>query len=421
MLCVMAIEYALKHPGANIKYCAPTKVMVRKIIRPHFRDILKDCPDELRPEWSAVEQTFLFKNGAQVQVAGADSGNSESLRGTRLDIGFIDEAGFIADLDYLVKDILLPQTITTRGHIIITSTPAKTPRHAFEEYSKAAELEGNYIKKTIYQNPLLSKSDIEYYMKISGGKDSTTWKREYLAEFIVDEEITVIPEFTKDREQEIVRKSTRPSHFDAYVAMDVGFTDNTAILFGYWDFNRALLVIEDELILNKKNVKDLRTDIIGDAIIAKEKELWGAKKPFLRVADADPILLNDIKSACNLAFTRTDKDNKEAQVNEVRQFIQRGMIVIDPRCVNTINHLRYAIWNSARTEFARVSAFGHFDAVDALIYMLRNVRRNKNPYPAEYETDIWGEKRVKNPNSTKTAINLKVLFTDATKRFRRDN
>lgn len=375
-LCALAIEFALKNPDAQIKYAAPTQRMVKQIIRPHFRTLLKDCPDDIRPEWFAQESRYVFKNGSQIDIAGAEAGNADRLRGTRMHLGIVDEAGFCSDLAYLVQDVMLPMTLTTNGRIILASTPPKTPMHPFEKYWEQALKGGSCIRKTIFDNPLLSEKKIKQYMRECGGDHTTAWKREYLAEFIIDKESIVVPEFL-DVQQDVVKEIERPKYFDAYVSLDPGYRDLTVALFGYWDFLNASLVIEDEFILSKT-----RTDILADGIKDKERLLWNGQKPYFRVSDTELILIQDLSDLHGLQFHPTDKDNKLAQINELRVMVQAKRIIIHPRCKELISHLRNAVWDdTTKDTFARIEGFGHFDAVDALVYMLRNVRRNHNPFP----------------------------------------
>lgn len=378
LLCALAIEYALKNPDVQIKYAAPTQRMVKQIIKPHFRMLLKDCPDDIRPEWFAQDSRYVFKNGSQIDIAGAEAGNSDRLRGTRMHLGIVDEAGFCSELSYLVQDVMLPMTLTTNGRIILASTPAKTPMHPFEQYWKQAEEGGNRIRKTIFDNPLISEKKIKQYIRECGGEQTTAWKREYLAEFIIDAESVVVPEFGAV-EADIIQDLVRPSYFDAYTSLDPGYRDLTVALFGYWDFQKASLVIEDEFVLNKT-----RTDILADGIKAKELVLWGKQKPYFRVADNELILIQDLDTLHGLRFIATDKDNKLAQINELRVMVQAKRLLIHPRCRTLISHLKNAVWdNNTKDTFARIEGFGHFDAIDALVYMLRNVRKHHNPFPAE--------------------------------------
>lgn len=378
-LCVIADETARKEPNTQIKYAAPTAKAVRKIIKPHFKKIWADCPKEFKPKWNSAEQCFMYPNGSEIHVAGTDQGNAENLRGTEAKLAIIDEAGFCDELDYLIQDILLPQTLTCNGRILIASTPPKTPAHEYVQVYLEAVTRGACVEKTIYDNPLVTPELIREYMQESGGENSTTWQREYLAKFVTDAHTQIIPEFTEAKCKELVREIDRPASFDTYVSMDVGFEDLTFIIFGYWDFVNSQLVIEDEVVL--QGSLEVRTDNIARLVKEKERVLWGDKKVYQRVSDNNPILLNDLNQMYGVNFVTTDKDEKEAQVNALRLLVGQGKLVINPRCKALIPHLKYGVWDKNRKKFARAKAYGHFDGIDALVYMLRNVHRDKNPFP----------------------------------------
>ncbi len=78
------------------------------------------------------------------------------------------------------------------------------------------------------------------------------------------------------------------------------------------------------------------------------------------------------------------RDNKEAQINQLNIMVGNNQILIDPRCKTLIMQLKYGVWNKQRSEFARTKELGHSDAIDALLYLLRNVKRNRNPVPGEH-------------------------------------
>lgn len=62
-------------------------------------------------------------------------------------------------------------------------------------------------------------------------------------------------------------------------------------------------------------------------------------------------------------------------------------ILINPKCQTLLRHLKHCKWKdkSAKDDFARSSENdGHYDAVDALLYFVRAINYNKNPYPASY-------------------------------------
>lgn len=387
-LTTLAIEECLRTPFVIVKFIAPKVKDIKRIIAPLIREITNDCPTDLKPEYKTQENVFRFKNGSEIQLAGTDNGHAESIRGNKAHLCIIDEAGFCDDLDYIVNSILIPTTTTTNGKIIMASTPSKSPDHDFMHFLKEAELDGRYVKKTIYDNPRLSAQDIQQLADALGGIESVDFKREYLVEMITSEEDAVVPEFKPELKSKIVKEWVRPPFYDAYVSMDIGGADFTAVIFAYYDFVNAKLIIEDELLLNGKMAL---TDNIASNIKMKEGALWKnkytgeAKPPTLRIADNNNIILvNDLAFKHQLPFTPTLKDNKEAALNNMRMMLRSERIIINPRCKSLMYHLEGAVWNKDRTKYARSADKGHYDLVDALVYLCRNVNFHKNPYPANY-------------------------------------
>jgi hypothetical protein len=394
-LTVLSIEHCLKNPYSIVKFIAPKVKDIKRIIAPLVREITQDCPKDLLPKYSTQEHIFRFPNGSEIQLAGTDNGHAESIRGNKAHLCIIDEAGFCDDLDYIVNSILIPTTTTTNGKIVMASTPSRTPDHPFMEFMRDAEAEGRFIKKTIYDNPRLTEEQIDRIAKGIGGKDSVDFRREYMVEIIVSEDDAVVPEFNKELEQAVVCDWTKPAFYDCYVSMDIGGSDLTVVLFGYYDFKGARLIIEDELVFGRK----MLTDELAAAIKAKEAQLWThqatgeQKTPLLRVADNNNIILvNDLAVKHGLNFIPTLKDNKDAALNNMRMMLKGMRIFISPKCITLISHLKSAIWNKARTAYARSSDKGHFDAVDALVYLCRNINYNKNPYPSHY--NLMGHKDI---------------------------
>jgi hypothetical protein len=398
-LLIIAIEYALQNENSQIKYACFTALAAQKIILPTIREILKDCPEDLKPNYVKQEKCFYFKNGSIIQIEGTDEGNAEKLRGTASHLSILDEAGFMDDLDYVMNDILLPQALTTNGKLLIASTPPNSPAHPFIKLISDAQKHDAYIKKTILDAvkdiendpPLLKKRlNLEVINEIKesvGGENSATWRREFLCELAVDLSSAVIPEFNEEVEKNSVIEWVKPERFDTYVAMDLGFVDYTGVIFAYLDFRANKLVIEDELWMNGQQVT---TKNLADKIREKEIQLWTDPKTnilqptFLRVSDNDLITLNDLYRLYHIQFIPTRKDDLDTAINEVRYKVSAGQIIIHPRCKNLIYQLKTATWTKNRKTFARSEEAGHFDLIAALVYLVRNVQWQKNPYPSIY-------------------------------------
>jgi hypothetical protein len=385
----IAVETAIKKPKSQIRYGAAFQSDLVDFIIPAFEKILEDAPQSVKGR--KVGHYYLFPNGSRIKLVGLDK-NPNGLRGNTLDLIIIDECGFVGNLDYIYKSVIIPATLHRPNcKIILISTPPSTPAHPFVDYVQKAEAEGAYVKLDIYSNPLITPDDVLRMANEVGGMESTTFRREFLCEFVTDSDLQIIPEW-QDKYIEEIERDEFYGYYHKYDGMDLGVKDLTAAIFGYWDFKRASLIIEDELEMSGPS---MNTELLVAAIRKKEDDLWGNKEnardwnntpvPFRRVSDNNwPILIQDLSSIHSLPFIETTKDNLEAMINEVRLLVQSGQLRIHPRCKKLIGCMRYGVWDSKKKAFARSSVYGHFDHLAALVYLVRNLARNTNPIPASH-------------------------------------
>jgi hypothetical protein len=397
LLLVIALEYCIKKK-CIVKFILPEQGWARKLIKQEVMpQILVDCPKELVPTFKTQDNIYEFANGSQIQLAGTDNGNYEKLRGGNSDLCLIDEAGFCSDLNHIISSILIPTTMLTKGRIILSSTTPDNPNHEFIEQMRMAGSEKRLIVKTIYDGLEDSKkSEVphitpeiieEIIIGTPGGVESDAFRTEYLCQIISDSDKSVIPEFAK-AEEDIVQPWAMPAFCDKYVAMDVGLRDLTVILFAYYDFENAVLVVQDEWVLNGA---ELTTDKIANAVKAKESANWTSRltgeqdRPYLRVSDNNLIIINDLMKLHNVYFKATEKQNKMEAVNKLRMMVEERQIRINPNCTTLINHLKLATWKDhTKKDYVRMNGH-HFDAVDALVYLVRNLDMHHNPYPKGYK------------------------------------
>lgn len=412
LMLVDAEMFARQNPGAELRWAAPTAKQIRSIVTPIMGDLHATCPPDLRPKWNSQDGFWLYPNEAKLWIGGCDSrADADKLRGPKADRWYVDEASSIPELEYVVKDVLQPQTLTTGGAGIIASTPSESLDHPFRDYALSAQLSGCYAHRTIYDNPRITAETITKYMEESGGADSTSWRREYLAEFVTDDNRAIIPEW-RHHGQVCIGEHSRPVYYDTYVGMDLGYNDLTVVLFGYWDFLRTTLVIEDELVLRNMQNEDGVSGTAGLAhsIQRKLSVLWPGVKPTM-VSDNDLIVINDLAAQHGLYFTPADKHNREEQgVNVVRMMVQREELRIHPRCRTLIQHMESGIWNTQRTDFARPSDRSHhYDAIPALCYMVRRLNRRKNPYP-EWDPRISPETHFMTAKASQANVMVKGIY-----------
>lgn len=408
-----AIELAIKNPRSRIKYATAFLTDLVEFIMPNFEAIIEDSPESVRPIYKAQKSKWVFPNGSEIKLIGLDK-NPNGLRGNAIDMIILDECGFVNNLDYLYKSVIVPATARRpNAKIIMISTPPSTPAHEFSEYAHRAEAEGNFIKLTVYDNTELSQETIDELMKESGGKDSTTWRREYLCEFVTDADSQIIPEW-KDEFVKETPEDEFYKFYHLYDGMDLGVKDFTVCIFGYYDFKRATLVIQDEI---KLNGPSLTTKLLKEKIDECETRLWPERKPYRRISDNNNLqLIQDLAIDYKMHFITTTKEALEAMVNEVRIMVTNGQIEVHPRCVQLIGCLKYGVWDSKRKKFAKSSGFGHFDALAALIYLVRNLDKHCNPIPATYGFDVRKSRIKTQKNTSEGAKLLGQIFHKPTKK-----
>lgn len=406
------VEIALTKPYARIRYATAFLTDLEQFIVPAFDFVLEDCPKEIRPEWRAQKSEWYFpSSGSKIRLVGLDR-KPNGLRGNRLDLAVLDEAGYISRLNYIYRSVLIPATThVPDAKIIMLSTQPESPDHDFVKFCDKADFQKSYVKINIFENPLLTKDQIDDIAEECGGYNSTAFRREYMCERIVEEERAIIPEFKKDIH---VLESPRCAAFKYWhrmEALDSGVRDKTAALFGYYDFARAKVVVEDEFTIQGHEVTTPR---ICDLVRAKEKSL-GYQTVYRRISDNDNlILVQDLGTIYGLHFAPTSKDDLHAMVNKVRIWFATNRIEIHPRCTQLISALLAGIWNSTRKEFDRSEAHGHYDLIAALVYLIRNVPETENPVPSFFNQNmsevVFRNDQVSNNQNIRTlknAFNLK--------------
>ena len=381
LLCVISACMAINKPNAQIRYATFTQKALKKMVLPIFKQLFGEMPTKFRPTFNVQDGSYKFPNGSQIHLSGVNNGHSDDLRGTSSDLCLIDEAGFIDELTYLVESVLMPQLLTVpNAKLIMASSSPLSPAHEFVDYINQAKLDDLYHSFDIYSGGYKPEL-LQEFCKEAGGSNSTTWRREYRNEVIVDEVLAVIPEWGTKGPTKVVH-SQFYNFYHRYCSADWGVRDKTAVLWGYYDFQRAKLVIEAEYTCSGP---DSTTRSIANAIKATEAKL-GYTKIHRRPADNNElILLQDLAGEFNLHFFPTTKDTLAAMVNEARLWVQNNRLEVSENCPELLACLQFAVFNNdKRSEFGRSKALGHYDALASLIYMIRNIDQHTNPIPHNY-------------------------------------
>lgn len=379
--CYLADKTARENPGCQVRLATAFYVDIEPIIIPNYKNVLKTCPDDLQPKYK--RGTYTYDNGSQVILVGLDK-NPNKLRGNRIRLIIIEEAGFVDSdkLQYVVESIVAGAQLRERDArtVLISTPPEEGQDHYFCELADLMEVRGSYIKLTIDQSGLPAEA-IRIFEKKLGGRQSIAFRREGLCERIVDQTRVIIPEWKDEYVQESPIDEFFP-YYHKYAGMDLGRVDKTALIFGYYDFKKATVFIQDETALTGP---DWTTITLKDEILKIENHLWGEKTPYRRISDNNnPHLIQDLNSLHQIYFIETTKESLEAMVNELRVMVGAGLLRVTPKCKYLLGCLKYGVWDKHRKEFARSKAYGHFDHLAALIYFVRNLDKASNPIPMDH-------------------------------------
>ena len=409
-LLVDANAFAIRNPGVRMPYASLTQKSILEIIQPAMDRLADDAPEDVRPRFDRqrIAWEWPVGRGSYMPAAGTDNKHYTALRGPAAHRIYKDEVGFFEDPTE-VDAVLSPQTVTTRGITIEASTPPVSPGHPWTKRCEVMKAAGRYVHRTIWEHGRMGKAQIEAFLRREALKyglsfdeflQSTTYKREYLAQHVVDETRAVVPMW-QYAEKDCVAALPRPRWFYPTVGLDFGFRDGLAATFGYWDYARAANVVEDELLLFGK-ADDKMLAKFAEAIRAKERELWpvtlpkpfteavrtpwGSWAPYGRWGDNDLLVINELGASYGLGIQPTRKDDKELQLSAMNTLIATRRFFVHPRCRNLRTQLATTIWNKQRTSYERDSN-GHGDVLDAELYRFRNLPRNANPEPPFWDAD----------------------------------
>lgn len=373
LACVLALEDCLRTPNANVMFVGPSIKQTLDIVRLLFPEILADAPKGLVTQ-SKSEKRWNFKNGSQLMLAGFDTAR-ESIRGLRADAVYLEESGS-ADpemFDYVIKSIIKPTLMHSRGKIIHLTTPALTIDHPLHTHTiPETSKEGAFFKYTIRDNPLLTPEVIESEIHGLGGYDSAHTKRELFCEIVKDENIIVVPQFD-DRKH--VATASLPDDAYYWVGGDVGgVRDKTVLLLCAYDYST------NKIYIVKESVSDSQT---ATSEIVKEALVMEGGRKLSRFVDAPGQLFVDLASTYGYACFPPEKLQFEHNIHRLQTAFWKDQVVVDPACKLLITTLRSGQLNKQRTDFGRSTAMGHCDALAALVYALRHADKRTAPKPRD--------------------------------------
>lgn len=383
---VYCVEQGNRKEGHVVRWCEPFKEQCRKIVMPEMDKLQRTIPEKLKYKYYTTDSFYENPMGSRIFLVGVNEDKGESARGPFAHVIVADEFGSWREAEYVRSEALMPQLLSTNGKFGIIGTPPRDPGHPYWILRDKAIRKKRFVQKVIWDAvpELYSRTQVVEMAEEYGGEDAIAWRREFMCEQVQDPRLVVIPEWS---EKNIVDDDyPRPEFYDVYMAGDSGFDDNTALLFGWYDFAKNEIVIEQDFIdsgLTTREVimkaKKIEEDLWKDSVSGQQKV------PVRRTYDADKQLVYDIMIDHKYAVMPARKEDKIAAIHELRTEVGAVRFKVKRRCTGLIRHLKEGIWKDDRhSDFARSDGLGHLDGIAAAVYFNRHVDRSRNPMPANH-------------------------------------
>jgi hypothetical protein len=425
---VRVLEFLANKPEGIWRWMEPWKYQAREIVMPEIDRIQESCPQHLKFKFYKTDSFYERKqNGARLYLRGVNEDRGESARGPYAHGLTADEYGSWKDAGYILNEAMLPQVLSTNGPLWRVSSPPKNLGHLYYEEKELAAREGRMVSLNIWRAvpDLYDEKQVLEMCQAVGGENSPAWRREFLCEPVSDPELLIIPEWD-DSLNTVPDDHSRPQFFTPYVGGDSGADDNTAVLFGYYDFRKNAVVIEEEYVTRGRTTAE-----IVAACKKIEAELWGQKDPITgeiiqrvtphaRAYDAPKQLIFDIFADHKWPVRMPQKEDKIAAIHDLRVEVGARRFLVKEKCTHLRRQLKVGMWKDEKhLDFERSEGLGHLDAVAAAIYFNRVIDRTLNPIPhnlgAHRETHFIPE-RASSLGETETAI--KAAFGPRVRRIR---
>lgn len=396
-------EESIKNPIIT-RWCEPWKNQCREIVMPEMDQIQKNIPARYRFEWKQTDSYYECRwTGSQIKLRGVNEDRGESARGPKAHIIVCDELGSWRYPTYVIGEVLSPQLITTKGKLIFMGTPPKNGAHVYYVMKDQSKAKKAFIQREVHDQEIVEWKEIEKAVARAGGWESAAVQREYLCKKVADPNFQLVPEWDDKYAQDIAPDEYY-RFYHKYEGLDIGVRHQSVNLLGYYDFKRAAVVITDEIVKQGKEmttaamahdtrvVEILRYGVRWEEVLpdtvnpTKRWKMTPPNKDFKlrRISDIDLLFINDMTQTEGMYFEATDKGHLDEMTNQLRIWTKAGRVLVNPRCATLIDCLRYGIWDEERKEWESTETLGHFDALAALMYLVRNIDAKTNPIPPEY-------------------------------------
>lgn len=349
VVMLLCLEWLL-NKSEDIIYFTPTYLLSKNI----YSKLIKLLPKELVVKSNSQELIIETITGSSIRFFSGEA--AQSARGSNCTRLIVDEAAYVKneiDGQSFWFNIVLP-LIKVRGkNVIMISTPFSTSGFFYELCMRAIKGEEGYlfIKRTIYDDALISKDEIEELKK---GYPELAWKTEFMCEFMSNA-LSVFPDY---------EKCFKPSTFtrnNIYCGIDLSTVgdDNTIITFIDQNNNIKQFNIKGELDNKYKQIADILNEYKPNAT-------------YIEVNSIGEVMYNEIRKLLKYKDTfhkfTTTNDTKKEYVNKLSVMIMNDEISFDENnklLYSELGTFTYKLTKNGNITYAAIPS-AHDDTITSL-------------------------------------------------------
>ena len=228
VLCILhLIKCAMtnKHHNPRFAYIAPTYSQAKKIAWDYLKFYTEKIPGT---KWNESELRCDFGiNGARITLLSSE--NPDSIRGIYLDGCIIDEAAHGIS-NNLINEVITPALSDRRGFMILVGTP-NGMNNLFYDYFQKAQSHSNWFlyRAKASETGIVDKEELKAALDVMG-KDK--YQQEFETSFIGNIVGSIYGDLISelDDKKQLSCVPLNPA-YPVSSAWDLGFNDNTAIIF----------------------------------------------------------------------------------------------------------------------------------------------------------------------------------------------
>lgn len=308
--------------------------------------------------------SIYFSNGSIIQLAGnSNKQEREKLRGTEWSLVLIDEAQSQAALGYLLDNILGPIIAGRDSSIILAGTGSLTGTGKWKSLTESEKYA--HFQATMRDNPTIPPGALEAVLsdEFNNDENNITYRREYLAENIIDESLLVYPRFST---------GTFGGFADfCVIGLDYGFNDNNAFV--------PVLRINTENGYKYQEIKSVKfnksatSDIIeqaGKLTADLMEEYKLTERQILFIADNNDQTTSKELQRNGFHIQNAIKPGRMQQIKDLRAALERGDLLINSQVLK--DELLNYIWKydneTHEIIYETDDEFYHPDCLAALRY-----------------------------------------------------